>query len=159
MSDAGTNFVSDKFRQFCKTINVEQAVSSVYHQQSNGQVEACIKFVKHTFTKCANSGNDMNMALLQIYTTLLGQDLLSLATLMFNRQVCGIMPVLDHRPIGQDCDDEHHRKLLDRQHRNGNDASQVFASLPIQSSCSGPVRRWWTMDPWDSDWHGRPQPS
>ena len=35
MSDAGTNFVSDRFWQFCKTINVEQAVSSAYHHQSN----------------------------------------------------------------------------------------------------------------------------
>ena len=30
MSDAGTNFVSDRFQQFCMTINVEQAVASVY---------------------------------------------------------------------------------------------------------------------------------
>ena len=35
MSDADTNFVSDIFWQFCKTINMEQAISSVYHHQSN----------------------------------------------------------------------------------------------------------------------------
>ena len=40
MSDAGTNFISDKFHQFCKLVNIEQATSSVYHHQSNGQVEA-----------------------------------------------------------------------------------------------------------------------
>ena len=62
------------------------------------------------------------MALLQIYTTLLGQGLPNLATLMFNRQVCGIMPVLDQKPIGKDYDDEHHSKLLDWQHKNNNDA-------------------------------------
>ena len=72
MSDTGTNFVSDKFWQFCKTITVEQAVSLVYHHQSNGQVEVCIKFVKHTFKKCAKSGGDINMALLQIWTASLG---------------------------------------------------------------------------------------
>ena len=134
MSDAGTNFVSDKFWQFCKTINVEQEVSSAYHHQSNGQVKVCIKFVKCTFKKCTDSGSDINMALLQIHTTLLGQGLPSPATLMFNRQVCGIMPVLDHRHIGKDCHDEHHSKLLDRQHKNGNDASPVFASLPTGSA-------------------------
>ena len=48
MSDTGTNFVSDKFRQFCSRLNIEQAVSSVYHHQINGQVEACIKFIKCT---------------------------------------------------------------------------------------------------------------
>ena len=45
MSDAGTNFFSEKFRRFCSRLNIEQAVSSVYHHQSNGQVKACIKFI------------------------------------------------------------------------------------------------------------------
>ena len=49
MSDAGTNFISEKFQQFCKRVNIEQAISSLYHHQSNGQVRACIKFIKmHT---------------------------------------------------------------------------------------------------------------
>ena len=46
MSDMGTNFVADSFQQFCKSINREQVILSVYHHQSNGQVKACIKFVK-----------------------------------------------------------------------------------------------------------------
>ena len=62
------------------------------------------------------------MALLQIHTTPLCQGLPHPATLMFNRQVHGIMPVLDWKPIGKDYDDEHHSKLLDRQHKNNNDA-------------------------------------
>ena len=86
-SVTGTNFISDRFQQFCKTINVEQAVSSVYHHQSNRQVEACIKFIKCRFKKCANSGRDINMALLQIHKTPLGQGLPCQATLMFNRKV------------------------------------------------------------------------
>ena len=134
MSDAGTNFVSEKFQQFCKTINVEQAVSLAYHHQSNGQVKACIKFMKHTFKKCTNSGGDINMALLQICTTPLGQSLLSLATLMFNRQVHGIMPILDHKPVGEDCDDKNHSKLVDRQNKNNNDALPLFALLLIGSA-------------------------
>ena len=80
-------FVSDRFQQFCKTINIEQAVSLAYHLQSNGQVKACIKFITSTFKKCANLGREIYMALLQIHTMLLGPGLLSLATLMFNRQV------------------------------------------------------------------------
>ena len=51
MSVAGTNFVSERFRQFCKSINVEHAVSLAYHHQSNGQVETCMKFIKRTFKK------------------------------------------------------------------------------------------------------------
>ena len=87
MYDTGTNFVSERFRQLCRSINVEQAVSSAYHHQSNGQVEACIKFIKCTFKKCAESGRDKNIALLQIHTTPIGQGLLSPATLLFNRQI------------------------------------------------------------------------
>ena len=46
MSDAGTNFVSDKFRKFCNGFNIKQAIPSAYHHQGNQQVEACIKFIK-----------------------------------------------------------------------------------------------------------------
>ena len=48
MSDTGTNFVSEKFRCFCSSLNIKQAVLSLHHHQSNGQVKACIKFIKHT---------------------------------------------------------------------------------------------------------------
>ena len=36
MSDSGGNFVSGKFKTFCKSLNIEQAFSSSYHFQSNG---------------------------------------------------------------------------------------------------------------------------
>ena len=71
------------------------------------------------------------MALLQICTTPLGQGLPSPTTLMFNQQVCGIMPVLDCKPVGKDYDDKCHGKLIDRQHKNNNDASPIFTSIPI----------------------------
>ena len=108
MSDAGTNFVSDKFRKFCSRLNIEQAVLSVYHHQSNGQVEACIKFIKCTLKKCTDSSGDIHMALLQINTTPLGPGLPSPATLLFNHLVCCVMPVIDRKPIGRDNDDKHH---------------------------------------------------
>ena len=40
MLDAGGNFVSEKIKDFCRNLNIEEAVSSSYHHQSNGQVEA-----------------------------------------------------------------------------------------------------------------------
>ena len=42
MSHTGSNFISDKFKRFCHSMNIEQAVSSTCHHQSNGQVEVCI---------------------------------------------------------------------------------------------------------------------
>ena len=60
MSDMGGNFISNKFRQFCKIISVEQATSSsLYHHQSNKQVEACIKFIQHTMKKCFKTKEHM----------------------------------------------------------------------------------------------------
>ena len=55
------------------------------------------------------------------------------------------MPVLDHKPIGQDCDDDHHTKLVDRQGRNDNDTSPVFSNIPIGSAVAvqcGDSRPW-----------------
>ena len=46
ISDAGTSFTSDTFKQFCKKMNIQQAITLSYHHQSNGQVEAFIEFVK-----------------------------------------------------------------------------------------------------------------
>ena len=46
MSDIGGNFISDKFKQFCKNMSIEQATSSLSLHQSNRQVVACIKFIK-----------------------------------------------------------------------------------------------------------------
>ena len=87
MSDAGTNFVSNRFQKFCRAINMEQATSLAYHHQSNGQVKACIKFIKQTFKTYAKSGRDINMALQQICTTPLGPGLPHPALLLFNSQV------------------------------------------------------------------------
>ena len=76
------------------------------------------------------------MALLQIHTTPLGHGLPSLATLLFNHLVCSVMPMIDRKPVNIDNDDEHHIKLFHRQGKNhtNNDASQVFASIPIGSN-------------------------
>ena len=90
----------------------------------------------NTFKKCAKSGGDIHVALLQICNTPLEQGLPSLATLLFNNLVHSVMPVIYRKPIGRDNDDEHHSKLIHRQHKNdtNNDVSPVFASIPIGST-------------------------
>ena len=69
MSDAGGNFVSDKFRQLCKIMNIEQAMPSSHHHQSNRQMEVCIELIKHTMKKCIKTNEDIHVALLQIRST------------------------------------------------------------------------------------------
>ena len=55
-----------KFKTYCKSLNIQQEFSSSYHHQSNGQVEACIKLVKHILMKSFDTKGDPNIALLQI---------------------------------------------------------------------------------------------
>ena len=69
MSDAGGNFILDRFRQCCKCMSMEQIASSSLHHQSNGQVEACIKFIKCTMKKCMETNDDIHITLLQIRVT------------------------------------------------------------------------------------------
>ena len=66
MSDSVGNFISDKLKTFCTSLNKEQTFSSSHHHQSNGQVKACIKFVKLKLKKCFDSRSDPHIALLQI---------------------------------------------------------------------------------------------
>ena len=74
MSDSGGNFVSDKFRTFCKSLNIEQAFSSSYHHQSNGQVEACVICVKYILKRSFDSKGDPHIAILQICVIHTDQD-------------------------------------------------------------------------------------
>ena len=46
--DAGGDFASEKFKEFCRNPSIEQAESSLYHHQSNGQLVVCTKFIKWT---------------------------------------------------------------------------------------------------------------
>ena len=52
VSDAGTNFTLDEFQTFCRKLDIKSKITSRYHHSSNGQVENCIKLIKHTFNKC-----------------------------------------------------------------------------------------------------------
>ena len=66
VSDVGTNFMSQTFKEFCRKMNIQQPVASSYHNQSNGQVKAYLRFVKCTIKKCLDTNQDISVALLQI---------------------------------------------------------------------------------------------
>ena len=148
MSDAVGYFISEKFKNFCNSLNIEQTISSSYNHQSSGQVEACIKFIKCSIKKCVDSSSHIHIALLQIRSTPLGQGLPSPVTLLFNCLVRGIMPRINRLLINTDSDDEHHTVLVNRHHRNEQDidTSKNFVSLPIGSTVvvQGEDRGLWT---------------
>ena len=90
-------------------------LSSSYHHQSNGQVEACIKFVKLILKKCFDSKGDPHIALLQIHMTPLGPGLPSSVTMLFTCPIRGIIPIINRPPADKDNDGEHYEVLIRRQ--------------------------------------------
>ena len=108
VSDAGTNFVSEQFKDH-RCLNIDQAVTSSYHHQSNGQVEACVKFMKCTIKKCRQNNNDANFALLQIRSTPIGTGIPSPAKLLFSRPIGGLLPEVRREPININKDDEYYK--------------------------------------------------
>ena len=126
MSDVGDNFISDKFKTFCKSPNIAQVFSSSYHHQSNGQVEACTKFVKCTLKICFDSRGDPHISLLQIPVTPPGQGLPSPVT-MLNHSIRGILPVINRPLVGIDNDQEHYEVIVKRKttDNNGRDTPKI----------------------------------
>ena len=136
ISDSGGNFVSDKFRTFCKSLNIEQAFSSSCHHQSYGQVEACIKFVKYILRKCFDSKDDPHIALLQIHITLLGPEPHSPVIMLFNHLIRGKMPIFNSPLVGRDNDEEHYKALIKRQTRDDKNIGtpRNYVSIPMWST-------------------------
>ena len=59
VSDVGTNFISEKFKYFCRQLSIFHAVSSSYSHQNYGKVEVFIKFVKKTMNTCYKTNADL----------------------------------------------------------------------------------------------------
>ena len=117
MSDSGGNFISDKFKIICKSLNIEQVFLTSYNHQSNGQVETCIIFVNHTLKKCFDTKGDPHTFLLWILMTLLGPGLPSLATLLFSCPIRCIMPIISRPLVVINNDEEHYEALVNRQQK------------------------------------------
>ena len=128
ISDLGGNFISDLFKTFCKSLNIEEAFSSSYHHQSS------MKFVKCTLKKCFYTKGDPYIALLQIHITPLGLGLPSLASILFNHPIRDIMPIISRLLIGVN-NDEHYEALVNRQTKDAkNEGTPHYVSVPTGSA-------------------------
>ena len=100
VSNAGMNFKSDQFKQFCRQLNIGQGITlSYHHHERNGQVEACIKLVKITIKNSSDNNKGANLALLQIRLKPIGAGLPSPATLLFKRPIRALLPQINREPI------------------------------------------------------------
>ena len=116
-------------------------MTSFYHCQSTGQLEAYIKYVKCTTKKCRQTNNDVNFALLQIRSTLEGPGILSPATLLFNRLIRALLPQIGRKPINITKDIEYYEALKSGQQTyiRNNDTHNVsiFFSAGLQKLFRG----------------------
>ena len=139
MSDAGTNYISERFRQFCRQLNIEQAITSSYQHKSNDQVEAQIKFIKHTIKICLDNNDDSTLALLQIRSTMVGTGLPSPVTLLFNRPIRALLPQIYMDIINFNSDDEHYEvlKTHNEKYIKDNDTCRrlIFFPYRVYRSC------------------------
>ena len=150
MSDKSTNFVSEKFKDFSMKLNVEQAISSSYHHQNNGQVDACINVY------CAQWKADL--ILLLRWTYLFADKkhtmelvLSSLAKLLFNRPLRPDAKI-NRGPINYDQNKATSKTLRMNQKKyimNNGDLKEPFLIHTVVNS-SHTMSWWCTMDPWYS---------
>ena len=108
ISDAGTNFITETFKDFCRKMNTQQTITSPYQHQSNGQVEACLKFVS---LKNLDTNRYLCLALLQIQLMPIRAGIQSPATMLFNKPRRGLLPQMNRDPITVDNNNLHHEVL------------------------------------------------
>ena len=102
-----------------------------YYHKNNGQVEACLKYLKCTIEKCNDTNQDINVALLQTWSTLVGVGLASLAAVLLNRPIEALLPKMNRAPINRDNDDVQYEALEDCQSKYNKDNDiQKFLALP-----------------------------
>jgi hypothetical protein len=91
MSDNGTQFVSQEFKNFANVWNFQTITSSPRYPQSNGLSERAVRSAKSLMEKCAQDNSDPYLALLLIRNTP-RPGLESSAERLFSRHTRTILP-------------------------------------------------------------------
>ena len=86
VSDAGTNFVSEKVENFCKELSIHYIMSFSYNNQNNFTSTSMHNVYQKNHEKLLETNADIyKNVLLQIRSTLIRPGLPSLAKLLFHR--------------------------------------------------------------------------
>ena len=92
ISDGGTQFTSQEFKDFASLWNIEHKTSSPRNPQSNGLAERFVQTVKVSLKKTIAAGEDVELALLMYRTTPLSHSLPSPAELLNSRKYRAVLP-------------------------------------------------------------------
>ena len=146
VSDGGTQFTSQEFKDFTKTWGIQHTVTSPRNAQSNGQAEHFVQTIKNSLTKAMEGGEDPHLAILTYITTLLNHSLPSPAELLNSRRYRCILPVQIKQP-----DHIHqYRNIMQRQkqyqtkyyNRNARDLPSLKTGRPVYMQLVPKTRNW-----------------
>ena len=62
VSDGGTQFTSQEFKDFMKMWGIQHRVTSPTNAQSNGQAKCFVQTIKNSLTKAMEGGEDLHLA-------------------------------------------------------------------------------------------------
>jgi hypothetical protein len=91
-SDNGPQYAGENFRRFCKEWGIDHTTSSPHYPQSNGFIERQIRWLKPILKKCMASGQNVNMALMNIRATPTSSGIPSPAELLMRRKITTLLP-------------------------------------------------------------------
>ena len=77
VSDGGTQFTSQEFKDFTRMWDTQHIVTSPTNAQSNSQAEHFVQTIKNSLTKAMEGGEDPHLAILSYITTPLNQSTLT----------------------------------------------------------------------------------
>lgn len=69
ISDNGTQYISQEFREFAQKWNFQHTTSSPYNQQANGLAEKTVQTAKRLLEKAKTDGKDSYLGLLEYRNT------------------------------------------------------------------------------------------
>ena len=93
VSDSGTQFPSQEFKDFTRTWGIQHRITSPTNAQSNGQAECFVQTIKNSLTKAIEGGEDQHLAILSYITTPLNHSLPSPAELLNSRKYRCLLPI------------------------------------------------------------------
>ena len=147
MTDQGTQFTSQEFKEFAGTYRFKITHSSPRYPQSNGFIESMVKVTKDIITKANAAKEDTHLAMLAYRTTPLGSGRPSPADLLKNRKMQCLLPIKGQLSFQQEMSREKDIKSKEAQAELYNQHAKRLQELENLQRCRiqlQPNQRQWT---------------
>ena len=92
VSDNGPQFIGKPYQDLMACWEIQHVTSSPRYPKSNGFIKRQVQTIKNTIKKCQRSGQDVQLALLQLRATPVCNNLPSPAEMLMNRKLATTLP-------------------------------------------------------------------